>query len=60
MPTMAERRKWLRKAKTEITRRKIQERVDEIAEAHGHNEWVIRSNIFLTHLHFAISSVLPS
>jgi Meiotically up-regulated gene 113 len=34
LPTMAERRKWLRKAKAEITRRKIQERVDEIAEAH--------------------------
>jgi Meiotically Up-regulated Gene 113 (MUG113) protein len=35
LPTMAERRKWLRKAKAEITRRKIQERVDEIAEARG-------------------------
>lgn len=34
LPTMAERRKWLRKAKVEITRRKIQERVDEIAEAY--------------------------
>lgn len=34
LPTMAERRRWLRKAKTEITRRKIQERVDDIAEAH--------------------------
>ena len=34
LPTMAERRKWLRKAKAEITRRKLQERVDEIAEAH--------------------------
>jgi Meiotically up-regulated gene 113 len=34
LPTMAERRRWLRKAKTEITRRKIQERVDELAEAH--------------------------
>jgi hypothetical protein len=34
LPTMAERRKWLRKAKAEIIRRKIQERVDEIAEAH--------------------------
>jgi hypothetical protein len=35
LPTMAERRRWLRKAKAEITRRKIQERVDEIAEAHA-------------------------
>jgi hypothetical protein len=34
LPSMAERRKWLRKAKAEITRRKIQERVDEIAEAY--------------------------
>jgi hypothetical protein len=34
LPKMAERRKWLSKAKVEITRRKIQERVDEIAEAH--------------------------
>jgi len=34
LPTMVGRRKWLRKAKAEITRRKIQERVDEIAEAH--------------------------
>jgi Meiotically up-regulated gene 113 len=34
LPTMGERRKWLRKAKAEITRRKIQERVDEIAEAY--------------------------
>jgi hypothetical protein len=34
LPTMAERRRWLRKAKAEITRRNIQERVDEIAEAH--------------------------
>jgi hypothetical protein len=33
LPTMAERRKWLRKAKAEIKRRAIQERVDEIAEA---------------------------
>jgi T5orf172 domain len=33
LPTTAERRKWLRKAKAEITRQKIQERVDEIAEA---------------------------
>ena len=33
LPTMPERLKWLRKAKAEITRRKIQERVDEIAEA---------------------------
>ncbi len=33
LPTAAERRKWLRKAKAEITRRKIQERIDEIAEA---------------------------
>jgi hypoxanthine-guanine phosphoribosyltransferase len=31
---MAERRRWLRKAKAEITRRRIQERVDEIAEAY--------------------------
>jgi hypothetical protein len=31
--TMLERRKWLRKAKAELTRRSIQERVDEIAEA---------------------------
>ncbi len=30
---MAERRKWLRRAKAEITRRAIQERVDEIAGA---------------------------
>jgi hypothetical protein len=30
---MAERRKWLKKAKAELTRRLIQERVDEIAEA---------------------------
>ena len=34
LPTMAERRKWLRKAKAEITRRKIQDRVEEIAEAY--------------------------
>jgi hypothetical protein len=34
LPTMSERRAWLRKAKAEITRREIQERVDEIAEAH--------------------------
>lgn len=33
LPTMAERRKWLRKAKAEAKRRFIQERVDEIAEA---------------------------
>jgi hypothetical protein len=33
LPTMAERRKWLRKAKLECTRRAIQDRVDEIAEA---------------------------
>ena len=33
LPTMSQRRKWLRKAKAEITRRKIQERVDEIASA---------------------------
>src|SRR5687767_13707596 len=33
LPTMLERRRWFRKAKAEITRRKIQERVDEIAEA---------------------------
>ncbi len=33
LPTAAEKRKWLRKAKAEITRRAIQERVDEIAEA---------------------------
>jgi hypothetical protein len=31
--TMAERQKWLKKAKAELTRRLIQERVDEIAEA---------------------------
>jgi len=31
--TMVERRKWLKKAKAELTRRLIQERVDEIAEA---------------------------
>lgn len=31
--TMAERRKWLKRAKVELTRRLIQERVDEIAEA---------------------------
>lgn len=30
---MAERRKWLKKAKAELTRRLIQERLDEIAEA---------------------------
>lgn len=34
LPTMSERRRWLRKAKAEITRRNIQERVDEIAEAY--------------------------
>ncbi len=34
LPTMAERRRWLRNAKAEITCRKIQERVDEIAEAY--------------------------
>jgi hypothetical protein len=34
LPTMVERRRWLRKAKAEITRREIQERVDEIAEMH--------------------------
>lgn len=34
LPTMVERRKWLRKAKAEITRRKIQERVEEIREAY--------------------------
>ncbi|WP_041797956.1 hypothetical protein [Rhodopseudomonas palustris] len=34
LPTMRERRKWLRKAKAEITRRRIQERLDEIAEAY--------------------------
>jgi hypothetical protein len=33
LPSAAERRKWLRKAKAEITRRRIQERVDEITEA---------------------------
>lgn len=32
-PTMTERRRWLRRAKAEITRREIQERVDEISEA---------------------------
>jgi hypothetical protein len=33
LPTKAARLRWLRKAKAEITRRQIQERVDEIAEA---------------------------
>lgn len=33
LPSKAERLRWLRKAKAEVTRRKIQERVDEIAEA---------------------------
>jgi hypothetical protein len=33
LPSAGERRKWLRRAKVEITRRAIQERVDEIAEA---------------------------
>jgi hypothetical protein len=33
LPTMAERRKWLNKAKAELTRRLIQERVDEITDA---------------------------
>jgi hypothetical protein len=33
LPTMAERRKWLKKARAELIRRRIQERVDEIAEA---------------------------
>lgn len=33
LPSMAERRKWLRKAKVECTRRAIQCRVDDIAEA---------------------------
>ncbi len=33
LQTMPERRKWLKKAKAELTRRLIQERVDEIAEA---------------------------
>jgi hypothetical protein len=33
LPNGGERRKWLRKAKAEIIRRAIQERVDEIAEA---------------------------
>jgi hypothetical protein len=32
LPTAAEKRKWLRKAKAEITRHAIQERVDEITE----------------------------
>lgn len=41
LPTMAERRKWLGKAKAEITRRKIQERVDEIAEAHESEDEVL-------------------
>jgi hypothetical protein len=41
VPTMAERRRWLRKAKSEITRRKIQERVDEIAEAHESDDEVL-------------------
>jgi hypothetical protein len=34
LPHAAEKRKWLRKAKTESIRRTIQERVDGIAEAH--------------------------
>lgn len=33
LPTTAEKRKWFRRAKAEITRQKIQDRVDEIAEA---------------------------
>src|SRR6266850_862107 len=33
LPSAAEKRKWLRKAKAESVRRTIQERVDEIAEA---------------------------
>lgn len=33
LPLAADRRKWLRKAKAEISRRKVQERVDEVAEA---------------------------
>ena len=33
LPTMAARRKWLRRAKKECTRRAIQARVDEITEA---------------------------
>jgi hypothetical protein len=41
LPTMAERRRLLRKAKAEITRRKIQERVDEIAEAHESEDEVL-------------------
>jgi len=41
LPTMAERRRWLRKAKAEIIRRKIQERVDEIAEAHEGEDGVL-------------------
>ncbi len=38
LPSMAERHKWLRKAKAEITRRQIQEQVDEIAEAWEHED----------------------
>jgi hypothetical protein len=41
LPTMAERRRWLRKAKAEIIRRTIQERVDEIAEAHESEDEVL-------------------
>jgi hypothetical protein len=42
LPTMSERRRWLRKAKAEITRRKIQERVDEIEEAYeGEDELML-------------------
>jgi hypothetical protein len=37
VPNAADRRKWLRKAKAEIMRREIQERVDEIVQA-GENE----------------------
>jgi hypothetical protein len=33
LPTRGERRRWLRKARAEITRRAVQERVDEIVEA---------------------------
>lgn len=38
LPTMAERRRWLRRAKVECTRRAIQCRVDEIAEAWENEE----------------------
>lgn len=41
LPTTAERVKWLRKAKAEIVRRRIQERVDEIAEAYESEDAVM-------------------